>query len=143
MATDYTFSISLLQAGYNSNELEVWQSGTLTLDSAVNSGELSLPGFYKEPIPFEGSTVPPQTQAGTIVVAQGQSSEVQMELTFVYNYDGFLYNGSYLGGTVSMLDYAAQETYLYVIQGISPQGPYGATFRGTPGAPDKRQARSS
>ena len=77
--------------------------------------------------------MPPGTQAGTTVVAKGKSSEVQMELTIVYNYDGFLYNGSYLGGMVSMLDFSAQETYLYVIQGVSPRGPFGATFRGTPG----------
>ncbi len=145
MANNYTFSVSLFDASANPNELQVWQSGTLTLDtsSAPVAGALTLPGYYKEPIPFTGSTVPPNTQAGKIIVASGQSSEAEITFTIVYNYDGFLYSGSYLGGLVSMLDFSAQETYLYVIQGLSPQGPLGATFRGSSGATDKRKPRSS
>jgi hypothetical protein len=69
---------------------------TLDTSSPAVAGVLSLPGFYKEPIPFTGSTVPPDTEAGTIVVASGQSSEVQITLTLTCNYDGFLYSGSYL-----------------------------------------------
>ena len=129
MTTNYTFSVGLLTASPNPDELQLWQSGTLTLDTSSSSsvaGALSLPGYYQEPIPFEGATVPPETQAGTIVVAAGQSSEAQIEITLAYRYDGFLYSGSYVAGMVSLLDYSAQETYTYVIQGLSPQGPFGA-----------------
>jgi hypothetical protein len=128
MATNYTFSVSLLNASPNPDELQLWQSGTLTLDTSSSptvTGALALPGYYQEPIAFTGSEVPPETQAGTIVVVSGQSSEAQIECTFPYRYDGFLYDGSYLGGIVSLLDYSAQETYTYVIQGFSPQGPFG------------------
>lgn len=135
MATNYSFSVGLLDASPNPNELQLWQSGTLSLDTSSSeavTGELTLPGYYKEAIAFDGSEVPPNTQAGTIVVASGQSSEAQIELTVSYRYDGFLYDGSYVGGLVSILDYSAQETYIYVIQGFTPQGPFGATFRGGP-----------
>ncbi len=131
--TNYSFSVGLLDASPNPNQLQPWQSGTLALDTSspeAVTGELTLPDYYQEAIPFEGSEVPPQTQAGTIVVASGQSSEAQIELTVAYRYDGFLYDGSYVGGLVSILDYAAQETFIYVIQGFSPQGPFGAVFRG-------------
>lgn len=140
----YTFAVSLLDASQDPNQLNVWQSGTMTLDTGAHSmvaGSLALPGYYGQPIPFSGSTVPPNTQAGTIVVGSGESSEARLEITFSYNFDGFLFSGSYLGGLASILDYNAQETYLYVIQGLSSQAPEGATFRGTPGAADKRKPR--
>jgi hypothetical protein len=142
MSTNYTFTVSLLEASENGSKLEVWQNGTLTLEtssSASLSGALTLPGYYNEPIPFNGSTEPPNTMAGTIVGASGKSSEAEITFTITYNYDGFLYDGSYLGGLVSMLDYDAQETYFYVIQGLSPQGPFGSTFRGYPDAKNKRR----
>jgi len=140
--TNYTFNVGLLNASPDPNELQLWQSGTLTLDTASDasvSGVLTLPGYYKEPIPFSGSKVPPDTMAGQTVNATGQSAEAEITLAATYNYDGFLYDGSYLGGLISMLDYSAQETYLYVIQGFSPQGPFGAAFRGKAGAADERK----
>jgi hypothetical protein len=140
--TNYTFSVSLFDANMNPSELQVWQSGTLTLDTSSAgsvAGVLTLPGYYKEPIPFNGSTVPPDSMSGPPVIASGESSEVEITFTITYRYDGFLYDGSYLAGLVSMLDYSAQETYLYVIQGLSPQGPFGATFRGSLGSADKRK----
>jgi hypothetical protein len=123
----YTFAVSLLDAGYPPNGgLQIWQSGTLTLvttSAPAVSGTLSLPGFYAEQLLFEGTTS--EVAGGTLVNATGKSSEAQITFSFVYNFDGFLYSGSYLGGTANMLDFSAQETYLYVIQGLSPQGPFG------------------
>jgi hypothetical protein len=143
--TNFTFNAGLFDGNPlnnpNPDALQLWQSGTLTLDDSSVSGVLSLPGYYKEPIPFTGSKVPPNQQSGTIIVASGKSSEVEIEFTISYGYDGFLYSGSYLGGLVSMLDYSAQETYLYVINGISPDGPFGAKFRGSAGATDKRKPK--
>ena len=142
--TNYTFSVSLLDASANPSELQVWQRGTLTLDTSSSesvAGALTLPGYYKEPIPFNGSKVLPDEMSGTPVIASGKSSEAEITFTITYKYDGFLYDGSYLGGLVSMLDYSAQETYLYVIQGLSPQGPFAATFRGSSGSADKRKPR--
>src|SRR6185295_4589956 len=121
MTTNSTFAVSLFDANGHPDSLEVWQSGTMTLDTsspASVTGTLTLPGFYQEPIPFTGSEVPPETMAGTIVVASGQSSEAEITQTIAYRFDGFLYNGSYVAGLVSLLDYNAQETYLYVIQGL-------------------------
>lgn len=135
MAEDYTFSVGLLNASPDPNELQVWQSGTLTLDIAspeAVTGALTLPGYYKDPIPFNGSAPAPDTMSGTVILATGQSSEAEITFTISYKYDGFLYDGSYLGGLVSMLDYSAQETYLYVIQGFSPQGPFSTASRESP-----------
>ena len=146
MATNYTFSISLLDASQNSNTLTVWQSGTLTVDTGsapAVSGALTLPDYYKEPIPYEGTIVPPETMSGTIVTGSGESSEAQITFTLVYRHDGFLYIGTYLGGIVSMLDFSAQETYTYVIQGLTPQGPYGTAQRGGTVSVDKRKASIS
>ena len=146
MATNYTFSISLLDASQNSNTLAVWQSGTLTLDTTSGSpvsGVLTLPDYYKEPVPYSGTTVPPDTMSGTIVTASGQSSEVQITFTLSYRDDGFLYEGTYLGGIMSMLDFNAQETYTYVMQGLSPQGPFGMAQRGGAVSVDKRKASIS
>jgi hypothetical protein len=131
--TDYIFAVSLFDANAHPDSLEVWQSGTMTLDTSSPesvTGILTLPGYYQDPIPFTGSEVPPQTQAGTIVVASGQSSEAEITQTIAYRFDGFLYSGSYLAGLVSLLDYNAQETYLYVIQGLSPDGPFGESEAG-------------
>lgn len=142
MTTNYAFAVSLLDASANPDALGVWQSGTLALDTGAPeavTGVLTLPGFYSDPIPFSGSTVPPDTMAGTIVAASGQSAEAEITLTVDYRFDGFLYSGSYVAGLISILDYNAQETYLYVVQGLSPQGPFGATFRGDPEAADKRK----
>jgi hypothetical protein len=140
MSTNYSFAVGLLDASQNPSALQLWQSGTLTLDTAspaALSGVLALPGFYSQPIPFSGSQVG-STMAGTTIDVSGQSSEAQITATLTYNFDGFLYSGSYIAGLVSMLDYGAQETYLYVVQGLSPQGPFGAQFRsGT----DKRVPR--
>jgi hypothetical protein len=143
MTTTYTFSVSLFDASANPNGLQVWQSGTLTLDTASNTGALALPDFYQDPIPYEGSTVSPATLAGTIIEASGKSAEAQITFTVTYNFDGFLYNGSYVGGLISVLDYAAQETYLYVIQGLSAQSPWGASVRGGSTAADKRTPRTA
>jgi hypothetical protein len=146
MTTHYTFSVSLFDASKNPNGLQVWQSGTLTLDTSSATsvtGALTLAGFYKEPIAFNGTVVPSNTSTGTTVDASGESSEAQITFTIAYNYDGFLYNGSYLGGLVSVLDYSAQETYLYVIQGLSSQGPFGATLREGSGGADKRKPPSA
>ncbi len=141
MSAAYLFSVSLLDASENPNILSVWQSGTMALDTsqpAAVTGVLNLPGFYKEPIPFSGATVPPGTQAGTIISVTGQSSEAEITLSLVYNLDGFLYDGSYLGGLASILDYGAQETYLYVIQGLSPQGSLGTVLKTMAAAAGKR-----
>lgn len=143
MSTTYTFSVSLLDASVNPNGLQVWQSGTLTLDSGSVTGALALPGFYKDPIPYEGSAASPSTSAGTTIEASGKSAEAQITFTLTYDFDGFLFNGSYLGGLISVLDYGAQETYLYVIQGLSSQSPSGATFRGGSKAADKRTPRTA
>ena len=142
--TNYTFSASLLNASPNPDELQVWQSGTLTLDTSSPSsvtGALTLPDYFNEPIPFTGSEVPPETMAGTIVVVSGQSSEAQIECTFSYRYDGFLYDGSYVGGIVSLLDYSAQETYTYILQGFSPQGPFGGSSRASAESTDEEEPR--
>jgi len=133
MTTNCTFAVSLFDASGSSDSLGVWQSGTMTLDTSSPesvTGSLTLPGFYQEPIPFTGSEVPPETMAGTIVVASGQSSEAEITQTIAYRFDGFLYSGSYVAGLVSLLDYNAQETYLYVIQGLSPYGPSGESEAG-------------
>jgi len=133
MTTNSTFAVSLFDASGGSDSLAPWQSGTMTLDTSSPesvTGSLTLPDFYQEPIPFTGSEVPPETMAGTIVVASGQSSEAEITQTIAYRFDGFLYNGSYVAGLVSLLDYNAQETYLYVIQGLSPSGPSGESEGG-------------
>lgn len=143
MTTTYTFSVSLFDASANPNGLQVWQSGTLTFDTDSITGALALPGFYKDPIPYEGSAVSPSTSAGTTIKASGKSTEAQITFTVTYDFDGFLFNGSYVGGLISMLDYGAQETYLYVIQGLSSQGPSGASFRGGSTAVDKRTPRTA
>lgn len=143
MSTTYTFSVSLLDASVSPNGLQVWQSGTLTLDSGSVTGALELPDFYKYPIPYEGSAVSPSTLAGTTIEASGKSAEAQITFTVTYDFDGFLFNGSYLGGLISVLDYGAQETYLYVIQGLSSQSPSGAIFRGGSTAADKRSPRTA
>jgi hypothetical protein len=138
--TNYSFSVSLFDASANPNALQPWLSGcTLTLDSASLEGALTLPGYLHEPVPFSGSTVPPGTEAGTTVVASGKTAEAQIAFTIVYNFDGFLYNGSYLAGLLSLYSPAAQESYLYVLQGLSPQGPFGAKSRGSAGVVDKRK----
>lgn len=143
MSTSYTFSVSLFDASGNQKGLQVWQSGTWTLDTASMTGALALPGFYNDPIPYEGSTVSPSTSAGTTIEASGKSAEAQITFTVTYNFDGFLYNGSYVGGLISVLDYAAQETYLYVIQGLSSQSPSGASLRGGSTAAEKRTPRTA
>ena len=126
MATNYTFAVTLLDASANPNVLGTWQSGTVTLEiSPANTvtGSLTIPGFYKDVIPFRGTVVQPSTASGTTVTAQGESVEASITLSINVAGDGFLYNGSYLGGLLSILDNAAQETYLYVVQGLSPQSP--------------------
>lgn len=116
----YTFNVSLLQGG----PLQVWQTGTLNL--AVDSSDnvkctLTIPGFYKDPFTLEGTSSPNQGgQAGSVVVAQGSSPESDnTEIVFSYTFDGFLYDCTYLGGTIYILDNAAQEGYKYVIQGYT------------------------
>lgn len=144
MMSQYTFSVGLFEANAGSGGLQVWQSGTLTLDTsspASLNGVLTLQGFYPEPIPFVGTSAPVQEQAGITVTASGKTDEAQIDLTLTYNFDGFLYSGSYIGGLVSILDTQAEETYLYVLQGLSPQGPFGAKDRSA-SAVDKRVSRA-
>lgn len=144
MPTNYTFAVNLLDASANPTTLAVWQSGTLTLDlSAPDSvtGALTIPGFYTESIPFSGSALQPSTLSGTTITAAGENTEAAISLTIDTSYDGFLYSGSYLGGLVNILDNAAEESYLYVIQGLSPQGGAGAVFRGNADGMDKRKPR--
>jgi hypothetical protein len=145
VASNYTFSISLLNATSDPNSgLQIWQSGTLAWDTTsahLVSGSISLPGFYTEQIDFQGTSSDCAT--GTLINASGKSSQAEITFSIVYNFDGFLYSGSYLGGLASMLDFNAQETYLYVMQGLSPQGPYGDAKRGGSKATDDRKASSS
>jgi hypothetical protein len=124
---NYTFTFSLLNVTDPNAGIQVWQSGTLTLDVTEPSnisGSISLPGFYKESIPFKGTAADSSEGTGTLVNASGSSSEAEADLALIFNYDGFLYNGSLLGGIASILDNAAQETSLYIAQGFSPQGPF-------------------
>lgn len=123
--SDYTFTFSLLWVPDQDSGIQVWQSGTLGVNVATPSnvsGSISLPGFYNEDITFQGTAV--ESLAGTLVNASGGSSEVEARLSFIFNFDGFIYSGSLLGGMASILNYNAQETYLYIMQGFSPQGPF-------------------
>lgn len=116
MGTDQTFNLSLL----DQVPLQIWQSGTLTLsvdDSNQVSGNISLPDYYKNPIPFQGTATNSFGQTGTLVGADGSSSEAEVNLAFIFRHDGFLTNGTFLGGMATLLDFQAQETYLYVMQG--------------------------
>jgi hypothetical protein len=115
----YTFSVSLLQGG----PLQVWQTGTLNLavDSSNNAAcTLTIPGYYSDPFILNGTASPNQGQAGTFVFATGGSPQSDdTEIAFMYTFDGFLYDCTYLGGTLYILDNAAQEGYKYVIQGYT------------------------
>lgn len=129
MNTHYVFTTTLFDASANQSTLQPFLTGTtLTFDASVPdnvTGALMLTGYLNEPVPFTGTTTEPGTAAGSTLVLSGHSSEAQITLTLTYNFDGFLYDGSYVGGLLSILDFAAQETYLYVIQGQSAQGPGG------------------
>lgn len=124
---NYTFTLNLLNVTDPSAGIQVWQSGTLTLDVAdpanVN-GSLSLPDYYKEVINFQGTAAESSAGAGDVVNATGSTSEAEVNLTVLFSFDGFLYNGSLLGGLVSILDNGSEETFLYIAQGFSPQGPF-------------------
>lgn len=141
--SNYLFSVSLFNASTDPNTpLELWQSGTLDVNLSGKpavTGVLNLSGFYSEPIPFSGGIQPAETGPGTIVSVAGQTSQVQISITAEFEEDGFLYEGTYIAGLVSMLDFSAQETYLYVLQGLSPQSALGKAFRGGSSAPDKRK----
>jgi len=117
------FALNLVQADPQTGKLQIWQSGTIAWVIGAQTppvqGTIRLPGYYKTDITFEGTTS--QTTAGTILIASGGSNEVQVDFTIAYKTDGFLFTGSYLGGLMNLLDFSAQETYLYIMEGLSPQ----------------------
>ncbi len=141
MATNYTFSVSLFDASQNPNELQVWQSGTLTIDSLSPQsveGVLTLPGVFG-PISYAGPISPGGGSGWTRVSGSGQTSEAQISFVITYGVDGFLYVGSYLAGLITIYVPSAQESYLYIFQGFSPQFASGAKSRGSAKAVDKRK----
>ena len=116
MGAELPFNLSLL----DQTPLQIWRSGTLTLsvdDSNNVSGSISLPDYYQNPIPFRGTAANSFGQTGMLVGAEGSSSEAEVNLAFICRVDGFLTNGTFLGGMATILDFQAQETYLYVMQG--------------------------
>jgi hypothetical protein len=114
---EYAFNIALLDGA----PLAVWQAGTLAVQigGRVARGRLALPGFYKEALELTGRVGAQYGQTGTLVTMTGKNSEIAGELTFLYDFDGFLTSTTFLGGTASILDNNAQETYTYVVQGAT------------------------
>jgi hypothetical protein len=125
----YTFATTLFDASQNQSTLQPWLTGTsLSFDATAPegiTGTLMLTGYLKEPVPFTGTTIQPGTLAGSTLLLSGKSTEAEISLTLTYHFDGFLFDGSYIAGLLNILDIGAEETYLYVIQGQSAQGPDG------------------
>lgn len=139
MTTSYTFSVNLLYTYDGQPGLLLWQSGTMTLDLAASpavTGVLTLPDLGA-PIPFSGSVTAMPGYAPPAVAAAGQNSQNQIELTCTYLSDGVVYEGTYIGGLVDILD--SEEWNPYVLQGYSPQGPFGADAQA---GQARKQARS-
>jgi hypothetical protein len=112
---EYVFNVVLLDG----SPLAVWQPGTLALQvsGSIARGSLSIPGFYKETMALAGTTSQSIGQTGTLVYVSGKTSEMSGDFAFIYSFDGFLTTADFLGGMASILDFGAQETYLYVLQG--------------------------
>ena len=112
----WNFQIAL----YDRSPLQLWQAGTLELEQNGDevAGTLSIPGFYSESIPVAGTI----SNEGNyeLVSAQGKSSQMQVQFWIMLRYDGFLTSSTFCGGLSQILDYQAQETYLYVMQGATP-----------------------
>ncbi len=134
--SNYTFNISLLDG----MPPVLWQPGTMELtvvfdDSSTDvgtvTGSLSVPGWYSEPFPLAGKTVG-SAEAALAVAVTGTTKEGEADLAVSLLEDGFLYSTTYLGGTASISDSAAHETYAYAITG----------YTGEPGTEPKQSRHS-
>lgn len=122
--TDYTFNVNLLWSN-GSGGLDVGQTGTLTLDDGAAptvTGVLALTGESQVSIPFSGSFAT-QGVAAPVFTATGLSGRWSAEFSLSYGSDQIVYDGTYLGGLINLLDPGQEEWLYYIVQGMSPQGP--------------------
>lgn len=125
---NYTFTFSLLDVGDDPNTgMRIVYSGTFILnvaDPMVVTGAITFDSYFTKVIDFQGTATQSFEDTGTLINASGSSSEAQINLAFIFNDDGEMGNDSLLGGMTTIYDVGAEESNLYIIQGVAPQGPF-------------------
>jgi hypothetical protein len=116
MADSYTFNMTLLSG----DPLKTWRTGTMaiTIDNEKVTGSVTIDNEYPD-IELSGTVGGQCGMTGTQVCASGKSEKAEGDFFFSYRYDGFLADSTYMGGTAHILDYNAQESYTYVLQGYT------------------------